>query len=105
MGVMSVTTYTVKPDRYDDFLSDVRTSKPILERSGAQNIRMVAALVAGEATGTLALTWEADGFAAQGAVLDKLLADPEMLALISSVNTTAGTTTGFQATTWVDVPL
>jgi len=37
--------------------------------------------------------------------LDKLLADPEMLALISSVNTTAGTTTGFQATTWVDVPL
>lgn len=105
MAVVSVTTYTVKPDRYDDFLADVRKTKPILERSGAQNIRMVAALVAGESTGSLALTWEADDFAAQGAVLDRLLADPVLLALISSVNTTAGTTTGFQATTWVDVPL
>jgi hypothetical protein len=105
MAVISVTTFTVKPDRFDDFLAQNRTSKSILERSGAQNVRLLSALVAGEATGTLALSWEVDDFAAQGTVMDKLFADPEMLALTSSVNTTGGTTAGFQSTLWVEVPL
>jgi hypothetical protein len=105
MAVVSVTTLSVKPDRYEDFLETTRKAKTILEKSGARNLRLLAALTAGEATGSLAMTWEVDDFAAQGAVLDKFLADPEGLALISSTNTTAGPTAGFQSTIWVDVPL
>jgi hypothetical protein len=105
MAVVSVTTLTVKPDRYEDFLADTRKSKALLEKSGARNVRLLAALTAGEATGSLALTFEVDDFAAQGAVLDKFLADPEGLALISATNTTAGPTVGFQSSVWVDVPL
>jgi hypothetical protein len=105
MAVVSVTTLTVKPDRYEDFLETTRKAKAILEKSGAKNVRLLAALTAGEASGSLATTWEADDFAAQGAVLDKFLADPEGLALLTSTNTTAGPTAGFQSTIWVDVPL
>jgi hypothetical protein len=105
MAVVSVTTLTVKPDRYEDFLETSRKAKAILEKSGAKNVRLLAALTAGEASGSLATTWEADDFAAQGAVLDKFLADPEGLALLTSTNTTAGPTAGFQSTIWVDVPL
>jgi hypothetical protein len=105
MAVVSVATLTIKPDRYEDFLADTRKSKAILEKCGARNVRLLAALTAGQASGSLALTWEADDFGAQGAVLDKFLADPEGLALITSTNTTAGPTAGFQSTIWVDVPL
>ena len=105
MAVVSVTTLTVKPDRFDEALADVRKVKAIFEKIGARNVRLLAALVAGEATGGLAFTYEADDFAAQGAMQDKFFADPEGLALTSAVNTTAGPVAGFQSTIWVDVPL
>ncbi len=65
----------------------------------------MAALTAGQASGSLAMSWEADDFGSQGAVLDKFLADPQGLALMTAVNTTAGPTGGFQSSIWVDVPL
>jgi hypothetical protein len=99
MAVVSVTTLTPKPDRYEDTLADVRKVKAILEKNGARNVRLLAALVAGQATGSLVMTAETDDFAANGAVLDKFLADPEGLALISAVNTSAGPITGFQGST------
>jgi len=68
MAVVSVTTATVKPDRFEDELEEVRKVKAIFEKCGAQNIRLLAALVAGEQTGSLAFTYEADDFAAWGAV-------------------------------------
>jgi hypothetical protein len=105
MAVVSVTTLTSKPDRYEDLLADIRKAKAILEKSGARNVRLLAALTAGEATGSLASTFEVDDFAAQGAVMDKFLADAEGLALIQQSNTTASPIAGFQSTIWVDVPL
>jgi hypothetical protein len=105
MAVVSVTTLTVKPDRYEALLSDIRKSKAIMEKHGARNVRLLAGLVGGEASGSLAFTYEPDDFGAQGTILDQFLADPEGLALITSTNTTAGPTAGFQSTIWVDVPL
>lgn len=105
MAVVSVTTLTVKPDRYEAFLETTRKSKALLERCGAQNVRLIAALSAGEASGSVALTWEAGDFGLQGAVMDRFLRDPEGLALITSSNTSDGPTSGFQSSIWVDVPL
>lgn len=105
MAVVSVTTVTVKPDRYDDFLEMTRKVNAILQKCGAKNIRLLAALTAGEASGSLTTTFEADDFAAQGAIVDKFLADPEGFAIMTATNTTAGPTVGFQSSIWVDVPL
>ena len=105
MAVVSASTLTVKPDRYEDFLETTRKAKAILEKCGAKNVRLLAALTAGEASGSVAMSWEADDFGSQGAVLDKFVADPEGLALFMASNTTAGPTAGFQSSIWVDVPL
>jgi hypothetical protein len=54
---------------------------------------------------SLALSFEVDDFAAQGAVMDKFLADPEGLAVMMSTVSSESPVAGFQSTTWVDVPL
>jgi hypothetical protein len=105
MAVVAVTTTTVKPDRYEDFLADTRKVKATLVRSGGDNVRVLAALVAGEASGTMTVLYEADDFAAFGAVQDKFLADPDGLALIQSTGASTSSVHGFQFTLWVDVPL
>jgi hypothetical protein len=105
VAVVSVATLNVKPDRYEDFLETTRKAKTVLEKCGARNVRLMAALTAGEASGSLAMSWEADDFGSQGAVLDKFVADPEGLELFMATNTTAGPTAGFQSSIWVDVPL
>jgi len=77
--------------------------KAVIERLGGRNIRLLAASVAGKATGTLALIEEADDFAAWGALVDKIGADPEGVELISGA--AADLVSGYQTAIWVDVPL
>ena len=106
MAVIAVTVLTVKPDRYEDLLADTRKSKAILEKSGARDVRLVASMTAGGgAMASLAVSFEVDDFAAQGAVMDKFLADPEGLAVMMSTVSSESPVAGFQSTTWVDVPL
>jgi len=84
---------------WEEALAAQKQVKAIMERHGAKNYRAMFGMVAGEATGVLASTWEADDFAAQGAITDKLLAAPEIQALMASAPT------GWQTTSWVEVPL
>ena len=106
MAVVTVATATVKPDRMEDFLEDMRKIKTIVEKTGGKNVRVLTAVVAGEATGTMAFISESDDFAASGAATDKFFADPEALALVSSMTGTAGTlAAGYQTAYWVDIPL
>jgi hypothetical protein len=105
MAVVQVVTFTVKPDRYEDFLANARTSKALLERHGGKNVRFLAALVAGEATGSFVTTCEADDFATYGSVMDKFLADPDVQAFMATVSTSANPTGPYQQSLWVDVPL
>ena len=105
MAVVTVAMLTIKPDRFDDAVESVRKSKAILEKHGGRNTRLLAALVAGEQTGGMAVSIETDDFAAYGVMQDKFLADPEGLALVSATNTAAGPIAGYQQTLWVDVPL
>jgi hypothetical protein len=105
MTVISVTTLTVKPDKYEDFLATNRQAKALLGKAGAKNIRLLFALTAGEASGSFVLTSEADDLGAAGTVLDKFLADPEGVALFQTVNSSTGPTATFGASTWIEVPL
>jgi hypothetical protein len=105
MAVVAVTTTTVKPDRWEDFLADVRKVKAVMDKCGARNVRVLAGLVAGEATGTATFLYEADDFAGYGGIYDKFLADPDGLALIQSTGASTSPVNGFQSTLWVDVPL
>ena len=105
MTVVTVYTFTVKPDGYEAWLAVARKSKPLWERLGAKNIRFLAGLVAGGQTGSMAFSFEADDFSAYGAVVDRFLADPEGLALMGSLNTSASPIGPYQNTLWVDVPL
>ncbi len=105
MAVVSTTTITIKPDKYEAFLATSRDAKAILERCGARNVRLLGTLVAGEATGSFVTVWEADDFAAYGAVMDRFLADPDGLALLMATVTTDGPTAAFQGSVWVDIPL
>ena len=103
MAVVSVTTETVKPDRFEDYLDLTRKANALVEKHGGRNCRLLAALVAGEQTGTFAFISEADDFAASGAVLDKFMVDPEGVAMMMLGD--ANPVASYQVTTWVDVPL
>ena len=103
MAVVTVSTLTVKPDRFEEYLDLARKAKAIEEKCGGKNVRLLAALVAGEATGSLVFIYEADDFAANGAVGDKFFADPEAVAMMSTG--TASPVASYQVTQWVDVPL
>jgi hypothetical protein len=103
MAVLTASQTTIKPDRYEDYLDVCRKAKTLTEKHGAKNVRLLAALVAGEATGSFIFVSEADDFAAAGAVLDKALSDPEMRTLLSTG--TASPYAGYQISQWVDVPL
>ena len=106
MAVVVVTTLTVKPDRMEDYLDQVaRPSKALLEKMGARNCRVLTGVVAGEATGSVVFICEADDFAAVGAVMDKLSADPEGVAMMSIGSSAAGPVAGLQTAFWVDIPL
>ena len=103
MAVLSASTIIVKPDRYQDFVENSRKGKAIIEKSGGKNVRLLAGLVAGEATGSFVFTFEADDFADYGVVMGKTMADPEIRSVMSTG--TASPTAGYQTSLWVDVPL
>jgi len=104
MTVISVTALTIKPDRYEDFLTTTKKSKSILEKCGAKNVRLIVGL-GGQASGSFVLSHEADDHAASGGILDKFLADPEGLALMMESGTEGGPTASWQTSTWVEIPL
>ena len=105
MAVVSVTTFTVKPDGFEDALADLRQTKAVVEKAGGRNVRLLAALVAGQATGSMAFITECDDFSAIGAATDKILADPEGQAILAKANTSAAALLNAQGAYWVDVPL
>jgi hypothetical protein len=103
MTAITVTTVTLKPGRYNDYYEQVaRKAKPILERWGAKNVRLLGGM-SGETTGTVAFVMETDDFAAAGAISDKAMADPDISAMMRS--SPDGPMAGYQTTQWVDIPL
>jgi heme-degrading monooxygenase HmoA len=103
MAVMSVTIVTVKPGRYDDFLAMTARADQMLEKAGAKNIRLIVGLTAGEASGSMVTTWEAEDFTAYGRVTDKFFANggAELMGEIGGADSPI---LGWQGSTYVDVP-
>ena len=46
MAVVTVSTLTIKPDRMEDYVEVARGFKASLEKGGATNVRLLAAVVA-----------------------------------------------------------
>ena len=105
MAVVFVATGTVKPDRMEHYLDGARKTKAVMEKQGAKNVRVLAAVAAGEATGSWAFIYETDDLTAFGASFDKMFADPDVAAASSPENVAANMVAGIQTTIWVDVPL
>jgi hypothetical protein len=103
MAVVTTTIIQVRPDRWDEFVEQTRKGKAIVERAGAKNVRLLAGLVAGQQTGSVVFTSEADDFGAAGQVMDKVVGDPEIqkMLAIGEGNPMAG----YQTSYYVDVPL
>ena len=76
-----------------------------MEKHGAKNFRLLAALVAGEATGSLARLYESDDFASSGAGQDNFFSDPDGMALMAKATSSASPNASYQSTLWLDVPL
>ena len=105
MSVLCATTPTIRPDRYESFLETQRKSKAVLERCGAENVRLIGTIVAGEASGTLAMTWEAADNASWVAVLDGFLGDPDGMALMMESGSESGPVAAYQSSVWGDVEI
>jgi hypothetical protein len=103
MAVVVVTTLAAKPDRYEDFLAELRSAKAIMEKHGARSVRVLAGTVAGEATGTVVFTEEFDDFAQYGRYTDAVMADPEVIRMMTP--SAGNPTASFQVALWVDMPL
>ena len=103
MAVMSVAILTVKPGRYEDFLKQQRMAEALLKNAGAKNLRLVVGLTAGEASGSMVTTWEADDFTEYGRVTDAFFGGggAELLMELSSADSPIA---GWQGSTYVDVP-
>jgi len=103
MAVVLVSTLTIKPDRMEDYVELARRFKASAEKHGARNVRLLAAVVAGEATGTLAFLSEYDDFAASGGVADRVYADP--VRMLRTTSTSDSPVASFQMSQWVDILL
>ena len=105
MAVAEVTTLTVKPDRLEAYVDRARKFKAAIEREGAKNVRLLSAVVAGEATGSLAFIAEYDSFAAAGAGIDALMASAQGAESYAVIQSSESPVENVQTAFWVDVPL
>jgi hypothetical protein len=103
MAIVNVTNVTVKPGRYDDFLKQQRVTEALLKNAGAQNVRLVAGLVAGEASGSVAVSFEADDFKAHGKVMDAFFAGGGA-ELMQSISAEDSPIASWQSALYIDVP-
>jgi hypothetical protein len=103
MTVVGTTIVQVKPDRFQEWLDQVRKAKVVMEQAGAKNVRVLVGLVAGQATGTIVVTSETDDFAGAGTVMDKAIANPEMQQILMIGD--ASPMAGFQTSYFLEGPL
>jgi hypothetical protein len=103
MAVVTTTIVEVKPDRFQEWLDVMRKVKPIMEKAGAKNTRVLVGLVAGQQTGTVVVSQESDDFAAAGAMFDQVFADPEIQKALALGE--GNPMTAWQTSQFIDVPL
>jgi len=103
VAITSVTVLAVKPGRYDDFLKQQNEAEALLEKCGAKNLRLMVGLTAGEASGSIVTTFEADDFTAHGKVMDAFFAGGGV-EIMQAINGEDSPIATWQSSTYVDVP-
>jgi hypothetical protein len=103
MVVVTTTILQVKPDRFQEWLDMTRKIKPMMEKAGAKNIRVLVGLLAGQQTGTVVFTSEAHDFAGAGSMLDQAFADPEIQKILALGE--GSPIAGSESSQFIDVPL
>ena len=99
MAVVAASTVTLKPGAYPAFLEYHGKTKAVLERLGARNVRLMGS-IGGDAGGALAVSMEFDDYASYGKFTDAMLADPDGMAMLSSIGTDESPLVSFQQTVW-----
>jgi hypothetical protein len=104
VAVVTASVVALKPGRFQDYVDEVaRPAKAASEKAGVKNHRLLAGLVAGEQTGMVVISTEADDFASAGAASDKAFADPVIRKAMSLGDDSP--MAGYQISQWVEVPL
>jgi hypothetical protein len=103
MAVMSVTIVTVKPGRFEDYLAMAKRSEGLLTDCGAKNVRLIVGLAAGEASGSMVTTWEADTFTEYGKVTDAFF-EKGGTEIMNENGSADSPIVSWQSSTYVDVP-
>jgi len=100
MAVIAASTMTLRPGAYPAFLEFHGKAKPVLERCGARNIRLMGSIGGGDAAGALAVSFEFDDYASYGKFMDAMLADPDGMAMLVSIGTDENPIASFQQSVW-----
>jgi hypothetical protein len=87
MTVVSLTTMRLKPGvSWDEAQKHIKRGNDLCRKHGGENVTLMAGMAAGEATGMLCLLYTAPDWASFGQVQDRIMADPEMVAVMTDPN-------------------
>jgi hypothetical protein len=86
MTASHVVTARINPGRYDDWLEMTRRAAKIVERHGANNMRVMRSALGAETYNTTVFVSEHTNLEALGAFLDETNADGELVAMLTEVN-------------------
>ena len=105
MTVLHSVVGRVQPGRYDEFLSQSLEVSKLYERHGAENIRLMQAVSAGEATNSWTFSSEFENAEAYGAFTEELTADLEMQNFLTRMRAANSPVTVEQISLASEVPL
>ena len=98
MTVLAASTLTLKPGAYPAFMEQHAKTKVMLERLGARNVRLMGS-ISGD-PGAIAVSMEFDDYASYGKFTDAMLAEPDGLAMLTSIGTDENPIVSYQQTVW-----
>lgn len=105
MTVLSSVTGRVQPGRYEEFLSQGLEVSKLYERHGAQNVRLMQAVSAGEASNTWSFSAEFENGEAWGTFIEEISADLEMQHVLARLRSPDSPSVIEQQTLATEVPL
>jgi hypothetical protein len=105
MTVLSSVTGRVQPGRYEEFLSQGLEVSKLYERHGAQNVRLMQAVSAGEASNTWSFSAEFENGESHGTFLEEITADLEMQHVLARLRSPDSPSIIEQQTLATEVPL
>ncbi len=87
MTIVALTAIHPKPGaKWEDLQKHIKKGSDLARKHGAENVTTLVTMAAGPTTGTVTVLSSTADWTSYGKVQDALMADPEMLALMSDAN-------------------